>query len=358
MAVESKCTILTIGKTGVGKSEFGNAYLRDDKAFKTDDSINAVTFKTSAQERIIDGIKRICIDTQGLEDSQGKDAILVQQMVQFLREWQKGVNAIAIIINGQEPYFDRGTQKLIKIVHNFFKNPQFWNHVCLIFTKSYKDHPVNRKRVENEYRKKVEDLISECIGKGGCKPLLPVFLVDSKDINETSTKNELAAFHAWAVGLSPLQTQNLIAPDVNFMKIEEEKRYDILVSEDISKIDDVTRCKTFVYENQRREKKTSYEGIITYSDWERFGESRTVKQYEKTETECIKKSLLNETKNAVYRTEKYGGRRYGLFGPKRKHDVFDHYDIYRTYEYKQRKVITNFDGSVNYGEWTVTNTYS
>jgi GTPase SAR1 family protein len=355
MTAESKCVILVIGQTGAGKSEFGNGYLKDNTAFKADDSPDAVTFLTSAKERMIDGNKRICIDTQGLDDTQGVDAAHVQQMIRFLREWQKGVNAIAIIINGQAPRFNAGTQKIIKVIHNFFNNPHFWNHVCLIFTKNYKDHPINRRQVEDEYQRKVKEVVSECIGEGGFKQLFPVFLVDSKDINETSTKNELAAFHAWAVGLPSLPTQNVIAPDVNFMRIEEEKRYDILVSENIVQINDVSRCKTLVYENQRREKKTSYNGIITYSDWERVGESKIVSQYEKTEIEYNRRVLVNETKNPIYRTE-HGDRRYGLFGPRSTYQVFDHNDIYRTYQDKKRRKVTNFDGSENYGEWEVTNT--
>jgi hypothetical protein len=76
----------------------------------------------------------MAIDSQGLDDSQGVDAANVQQMVGFLKAWQHGVNAFALVINGQSTRFDQGTQKLVKILDSFFNDSTFWNHVCIVFT--------------------------------------------------------------------------------------------------------------------------------------------------------------------------------------------------------------------------------
>jgi hypothetical protein len=58
-------------------------------------------------------------------------------MVSYLKTGNKGVNVIALVLNGQSPRFDAGTQKLIKIMNRFFNNADFWNHVCIVFTKSF-----------------------------------------------------------------------------------------------------------------------------------------------------------------------------------------------------------------------------
>jgi GTPase SAR1 family protein len=299
MEIESPiyCTILVIGQTGAGKSEFGNAYLKDCDAFEASDSADAVTIETHAKERIIDGAVRCCIDTQGLDDTQGVDAAHIQQMVEFMRSWQKGVNAVAIVINGQAPRLDAGTQRLIKIINNFFNNQEFWNHVCLIFTKSYEVNPVNRNRVEQEYRKKVQDIVVECNNAEQVvvRPQLPVFIVDSKRFDDfITTKNELAAFHGFACGLPPLSTQYVATPDVKFMKIE-------------------------------------------------------------TETET--RVLVNEKKDAVYRREKYGSRRYGIAGPRKTRDVFDHYNVRRQYIDRTRKKYVHFDGRCTYDDWETIKSY-
>jgi hypothetical protein len=53
---------------------------------------------------------RRAIDTQGLHDTQGVDAAHVQQMVTFLKGWVHGINAFALVINGEYDRFDAGKQ--------------------------------------------------------------------------------------------------------------------------------------------------------------------------------------------------------------------------------------------------------
>jgi predicted GTPase len=104
-------TLLLIGQTGAGKSQLGNAYLKSD-VFRVGDDPDSETFETSSNEKKIDGVIRCVIDTQGLDDTQGVDEKHIQQMVNFMKRWNRGVNAVGLIINGQQPRLDVGTQKL------------------------------------------------------------------------------------------------------------------------------------------------------------------------------------------------------------------------------------------------------
>jgi GTPase SAR1 family protein len=261
--------LLVVGQTGVGKSELGNAYLQQSSAFKVGDGPSSVTFLTSAEQNTVAGVIRYCIDTQGLNDTEGIDTQHVQQMVEFMRKWTKGVNAVALVINGQAPRLDAGTQRLIKIMHTFFNNTQFWDHVCLVFTKNYHDHQVNKDRFRTEYRNKVQDIIVECIGNETQRPHIPAFFVDSTEYNnDQDTKNELTALHTFVIGLPPLPTQHVVVPDIRFMRIEQEVHNNQLVNTQIVPYENGGRKKILTYEDQKREKRTEYDGVtITYSDW-------------------------------------------------------------------------------------------
>jgi predicted GTPase len=114
-------TVSALGRTGDGKSEFLNAYLQTP-AFTVSDDPRSCTGMTTSSENLVSSHLRRGIDTQGIEDSEGVDAANVQQMVSFLKDWTNGVNAFALVINGQSPRFDQGIQKLVKILDSFFNN--------------------------------------------------------------------------------------------------------------------------------------------------------------------------------------------------------------------------------------------
>jgi hypothetical protein len=351
------CTLLVIGQTGAGKSELGNAYLQS-RAFTTDDGPSSVTFLTNAKQNKVAGAIRYCIDTQGLNDTEGVDTEHVQQMVQFMREWTKGANAIALVINGQAPRLDGATQKLIKIIHTFFNNPQFWNHVCLVFTKNYRNHQVNKNKFRTEYINKVQDIVIECIGNGAQRPQIPVFFVDSTEYNnDPETKSELIALHAFAIGLPPLPTQHVVPPDIRFMKIIPETRKKELINTRIVPYENNGRRKILTFEDQKREKRIDYDGMVTYSDW--VGTRKwKVNEYEKRETEEELRVLVKENTTEAFTNKKYGKRRYGIAGPRRSCQVHDYWNVTKTYQDRKRTKITNFDNSVNYGDWEILRTYN
>jgi predicted GTPase len=381
-----RVTLLAIGQTGAGKSELGNAYLERKDKFLASDDPDAVTVETHVESNALHGIERCFIDTQGLDDTQGVDAKHIQQMVLFLRNYPHGVNAVAIVINGQHPRLDTGTQKLIRIIHTFFNNNKFWYQVCLVFTRDFRDNRVNRIVASNKYREKIQEIVVECMGRNEARPQLPAFFVDSKRFD--SCKDDFSALHAFIVQWSPLPTRNVVAPDVRFAKSETETRENILVGQKEEACENGSR-KILIYENQKREKKTAFDGkTITYTDWRWDGNERRKVIQTKTKKKEIKNKILIKTERKnIYRTEDDdGGHHYNpglgaagaaaglIFGPiggvlggllgfggKREsstHEVLDHVEVTRIYQDQEREVIKNYDNSTTYGEWRVIREYT
>jgi hypothetical protein len=351
---QQRVTVTVMGQTGAGKSQFLNGLLRGNY-FNACANPSAVTLVTSAQENSIDGILRTGIDTQGLDDTQGVDAAHVQQMVQFLKAWTHGVNAFALVINGQADRFDAGTQKLVKLINTFFNDPTFWDHVCIIFTKCYASGDDIEKPVkECIYRQMVLDLICQCQGQSVQNPPpLPVFFVDSKKFDvDPETKQQYALFHGFVCGLDALPTQKVVAPSVTYLKIEKESRQSILAN---TRIDGDTRIQT--YEDQEREKRTAYDGVtITYSDWKatRTWEDRKTRT-RRTET---KNECSNETRTPVFKTEHDDNRRYVVFGPRSSYQVKCGETVTRHMRQMSREVVTDFDGQVSHGDWRIIRTWT
>ena len=93
-------TVIGIGETGMGKSTFLNAYLKK-KAFQDSNSPDSCTKKTSVDSNIINNQTRKAIDTPGIKDTDNTDQENVRQLVEFLLNYNDGINVVAIILNKQ-----------------------------------------------------------------------------------------------------------------------------------------------------------------------------------------------------------------------------------------------------------------
>jgi hypothetical protein len=340
--------VLAFGKTGWGKSEFLNAYLQA-QAFTVSDDPNSCTGETSSSENIVSFDLRTAIDTQGIEDTEGVDAAHVQQMVAFLKAWPHGVNAFALVINGQSPRFDAGIQKLVKILNSFFNDATFWNHVCIIFTKWFVGMPSRQKEtMRTRYRAEVLRLVHQLAGTENQNPPLPAFFVDSpKWASDAATHRELDDFHRFASGLSPLQATSVSDVNIQFWRVVLERHEDVLVD---TRYEGNTRIR--VYEDQQRERRIAYDGrTVTYGNW------TATRQWDvrhsssvRTERETRK---IGETTTPVFRWEECGRRRhFGMAGPRDgRRQVLDHNEVTETYEERTREIRTDFDGQVTYSDW-------
>jgi hypothetical protein len=383
------CTLLAIGQTGAGKSELGNAYLEDRNLFDAAGGPDSVTTETLSQEKVIHAVNRIYIDTQGLNDTEGVDAKHIQQMVDFLRNWKNGVNAVVLVINGQSDRLDKGTQRLIKFVHTFFNNPDFWNHTCIVFTKNYRENPVDEKKLSTEYKQKVQNIIIECIGNIPLNhvPQIPTFFVDSKKYDtDNNTKSQLAELHGFAYSLTPLSTEYVVAPDFIYMRKEKQNRYAEKVGEKIIEEGNNIKKKIITYEDQEREKQWDYDNHESYTEW------KMIKRWEETKmsvtaTETQKRKCIRTERKEIMKMVSGGGgisgeqigttiqgilttpinpiiggviMLAGLFGgePEIQTAIHDYYLVTSTYQDCERDVTVNFEGDSSSTEWRVIKEYT
>jgi hypothetical protein len=350
-----RTTVVAFGITGHGKSEFLNAYLQK-WFFTVSDDPKSCTVSTSWAENIVSLDLRTGIDTQGLDDSEGIDAANVQQMVSFLKAWPYGVNAFALVINGQSSRFDQGTQRFVKILDSFFNDSTFWNHVCVVFTKWFSGMaPSKKETLATKYRQEVLKVVHQLIGNATQTPRLPVFFVNSPEWRrEPDTEREIGEFHRFAKNLNPLPTVSISPVNIQFWRVTIVRRNGVLVDTRFS-----GRTRTQMYEDQERERRIGYDGrTITYSNWratQRWDVVKSSSVQTETRTTCI-----SENRRPVFRLEPCGHRRwFGIVGPRDgRRQVRDHDEVTHTYQTKEREIETDFDGEVTYGEWRVVRTWT
>ena len=362
MSEPKRVTIVTIGQTGAGKSSFGNGYLQIP-AFETSSSPDSCTFVTSAKDNQVNNILRTYIDTQGIDDTQGLDDVHVTQMVEFLRSWDYGINAIGIVINGQSPRLDAGTQKLLKLIHVLFNNNNIWNSVFLVFTKWYEGIMTEEdKESKHLYVDKVRDIAKKCIGDSNANPQIPCFFVDAKnDINkfDNDTKDEFISINGFACGKNPIDSKDFQIPDVHYFKIIPEIEKNKLISEEISE-DKMKR--TRIYADRERQKLISYDETESYSDWVNK-ETRTIIDEMDIREEFQYRVKISENRTEKFRPTTGSGFSINLVivtitKEASTKQVHDYYEVTTTYQDMKRKVITDFDKNVSYGDWEIIRTYN
>lgn len=342
-------TVLVIGESGAGKSQNGNGFLQKDDAFETDSRPDSCTFITSAKCNQIDGIVRYYIDTQGISSSDGLDSKHLKQMKDFLKDWKLGVNAFFIVINVQCPKFDQGIQLIMKMINDLFNDPKFWNQAGIIFTKCYPGL-FDRNMAEQQYQKLVIDFIKTFPGCESLNLEMPCFFVDSPKYNsDQSTISEYDRMIKFAEKNEPLPTNNVQRVRAEYKSKEEITMNRVLVNTSYSGYG-ISRVKTLTYQDQKKYKITDWNNNITYTNpvairtWNENHPSTNKTEYKtETTTEQI----------PIFRTE-YGGRRYGICGPRSSWQVLDHYDTKVTNTEYIRNIIIDPDGNISSsGPWSV-----
>jgi hypothetical protein len=96
---------------------------------------------------------------------------------------------------------------VIQFVYNAFGTPEVLSHLCIVFTRCYKAVPnrPNRERKRTEYATRVQTFLKEVSGQTNV-PLIPVFFVDSCDLDSPETIQNMTQFHGWVTSKRPLET--------------------------------------------------------------------------------------------------------------------------------------------------------
>ena len=346
-------TVIGIGETGDGKSTFLNAYLQKN-TFKSSDDPNSCTKLTSAQSNIIDNNKFTAIDTPGLKDTDNADQENVRQLVEFLLRYANGINVVAIVLNGQIDRFTNDTKKFINIAHQMFNHPDFWEHLCIIFTKWYSCMNEEQKEMKQEqYKKEVVEYIRDYT----CSNInidLPVFFMDSLNYKkDEKTISELNRFYKFVVSKNAMKTTQVEVPNVFYEKVIREERNNFKYKDDLISEDGMQRTEFFA--NQSRSKLIDYDENESYTDWKNEKQWEIVKK-KKIEPE-IKNFAVQINKEPVYGTKtidtsilffKFSQSYNQVIGEKSN----------TTFETRKRNKITDFDGKISYTDWEVIRTYS
>lgn len=205
---KDEVSICIVGNKGVGKSSFGNLYLKTN-AFKANDGTMADTKDTIVKMNEVDGMKRWVIDTEGLDDENSINSVQIQNLAKLMRNYERGINAFVIVLNGSHPRFSQGVKDIIKFTYNAFATKEVLNHICIVFTNCDNPRFPNRSQKKKEYLKCIQNYLSE-ISSVPIKeiPEIPIYFVDSyAEEDNSETPENMIQFHGWVCSRTPLETK-------------------------------------------------------------------------------------------------------------------------------------------------------
>jgi hypothetical protein len=328
-------TCVLIGDTGAGKSKFGNRYLGRD-AFTASDSPDPVTLEPQVESVCIDGLTRYVIDTEGHADGNSISSVQIEKLALFLKSWSHGVNGICVMLNGQQDRFSQGVKDTLQWVYNTFATTESLSHICIVNTRCYAgiEEP-NRERRRREFGTKVQEFLKTISGRQGV-PEIPMFFVDSKDLNGMETKQNMVQFHGWLAGRNALSTKQVEAVALR-EKIEDEYQHHVFSQYRYDGPKDNQR-RYAVYVNRKRQKITPYNGDpVRYSDWQVIGTT------EQSAGHRIVRTHSRRHEREKKEVDHHSAHSWSGFS---SHD-HTHYEIYRkTYTEKWTET-TDFDGKVS-----------
>ena len=102
------------------------------------------------------GLQFTVVDTPGFGDSDNDDNLLIDEMMDVLKNTIEGANAIVLLINGEEERFDASLQQMIREMQALF-GEQFWQ-----FTIAVSHWPYDAQSVaQRNYTGKTEEKFME-----------------------------------------------------------------------------------------------------------------------------------------------------------------------------------------------------
>ena len=168
--------ILVLGKTGNGKSTLCNYILGYEKnKFNISNSADRCT--TNVQGCISKKFPDIfMIDTPGLDDPHGEDQKIINEIREQLKTNHcQGIKAIILLVNLNDTRLSSDDQRIISIYAKMFPNRDFWQHVGIVFTKSYEFFP---KEQLDKYKSEKQ------------KFFIPSFLQQVEEVTNEINKNQ------------------------------------------------------------------------------------------------------------------------------------------------------------------------
>uniref|UniRef100_A0A9J8CVJ3 AIG1-type G domain-containing protein n=1 Tax=Cyprinus carpio carpio TaxID=630221 RepID=A0A9J8CVJ3_CYPCA len=113
--------IVSLGKTGVGKSQTGNTIIRDPNAFQTQRSSASVTTKCQSATETVNSRTIKYIDTPGFFDTHGSEEQLRSEILRSIIKCAPGPHAFLILLKVQT-YTVQEEEIVKKIIETFGKD--------------------------------------------------------------------------------------------------------------------------------------------------------------------------------------------------------------------------------------------
>ena len=203
--------VIILGETGVGKSNFGNFLIKDNK-FEISPSPNSMTLNVQQGE----SKEIIVLDTPGVNDTSTDENIEEKHLIEITKAFknEKNLNTILILLNYQTPRLSRNLKIMIKLFCSVFKISFFLKHLGIVFTRCYTedgrpdDEELNQKRIE--WDREIRELMkNSLINEQLTEDKIQYFFVNlnpKKKVLDQKTEEEMIRCKLWIVSNEYMNT--------------------------------------------------------------------------------------------------------------------------------------------------------
>jgi len=129
--------LVAFGEVGTGKSTLCNTLISSDgSAFIESEKTEAQTFETIGKEGHYDGQKTFLIDTPGLGDAERNDATHLVQMARYIKQNQL-IKGFIMTINIHCFRLGDRERRLFELISSMYPGAPWYKHIAVVWTRCY-----------------------------------------------------------------------------------------------------------------------------------------------------------------------------------------------------------------------------